>query len=88
MNVTAPLAVSVIYSSGVMPLSDAALRVEEDALRTSVSGVTPEGADTESVIVMGAARAAGGTSIVPEKLLTDGSGAVVAVATGRNELFD
>lgn len=64
MNVTAPLAVSVMYRSGVMP-PEFATRTRIGARFSSVSGVTPCGTTSEALIVIDAATAAGGTISVP-----------------------
>lgn len=63
-NVTGPLAVSVMYNSGVTP-PESAVRTRIGVRRISVSGITPCGTTSEALIVIDAATAAGGTSSVP-----------------------
>ena len=87
MNVTWPLAVSVMYSSAATPLCSGSFPIAAAVRFPRKSGVIPEGGSAEVKIVIGAATAAGGTSIVPLKPAIDGNGAVVDVDSGVKELF-
>lgn len=81
--------------SGVSPPESITRRADADVRvtlagalpRLAVSAGTPEGGLRSIEIVIGAAIAAGGTCIVPPNEFTDGSGTLVELESGVNELF-